>query len=295
MPQELDLEHFVQHRQLEVYEQTMARLGYAYGVDIRRARWLASSSIGNALVRAVDRAWPGLASSLMDEQLEAADGDVSSDLLREVAGTMRLLRAPVPSVRVLREDTRRGWPAVTPLGSTHGSVHWLVLDLPSLEAMSPEIRGFALGSGLGHLQCDHGIFYSAHQMAARRGASTAVRLVRRALRPWSRVMSFSADRAGLLVCGSLELARIAIQAEVERADGLSWLPRGPKIEQRLTALEEFERSSVFARVQGLRERERDANLLASAGQRAGARVGIPDDAWSLARVDQRLTERLKLL
>src|SRR5689334_21462991 len=55
-----DLTHFVHHRMLDVYEQSMARQGYAYGVDLRRSRWLASSVVGNALVRAVDRAWPHL-------------------------------------------------------------------------------------------------------------------------------------------------------------------------------------------------------------------------------------------
>ncbi|MCA9698611.1 MAG: hypothetical protein KC431_13880, partial [Myxococcales bacterium] len=61
MSERLDLSHYLQHRQLDAYEQSMARQGYAYGVDLRRSRWLASSTLGNPMMRAVDRYWPELA------------------------------------------------------------------------------------------------------------------------------------------------------------------------------------------------------------------------------------------
>ena len=45
-----DLPQFLQRRELAAYEQRLARTGYAYGVDLRRAAWLAGSMLGDPLM-----------------------------------------------------------------------------------------------------------------------------------------------------------------------------------------------------------------------------------------------------
>lgn len=310
-----DLSHFVQHRQLDVYEQSMARQGYAYGVDLRRSRWLASSTVGNALVRAVDRAWSELSDHLAREVvLEARRAPPS--LLREIAGHMNLLRAPLPTVKLLRPEQRGRWPLVTPLGATRGGALWLILDVDALAALDASKRAFLLGSGLGHLHCDHAVFFSAHLLASRRegnlssrrfSADVQIQALRSAMVPWTKVMVFSADRAGLIACGRLETAVAMIEnppiplgpVALGVSEESSWLPPLPPPAVRIHALEEFARSARFARETALRARQRE--LARNVTQQAGAEpespenIHVPADAWTLARVDARLTARLNLI
>lgn len=297
-----DLARFVQHRQLDMYEQTMARLAYAYGVDIRRSRWLVHSSLGNTLVRAVDRGWPELSATLMRDELDGADA-IPAAILARISRIQSLLRAPRPSLRRLRHGPRgpaRRWPAVTPLGATHGDVGWLVVDIDALRQAGPEAGDFMIGAGLGHLQCDHAIFFTAHLLAVQRTPNLSVQLVRRALAPWSRVMAFSADRAGMLATGELEGALAGMLASVLDEDRATeprpWLPRPPSYEQRKQALEEFARTEVFARMRALRLADpTGATLLGNLRGARPAAQGVGSDTWSLARVDERLTRRLRLL
>lgn len=313
-----DLSHFVQHRQLDVYAQSMARQGYAYGVDLRRFRWLASSTVGNAMVRAVDRAWPELSTRLASEAvLDATTTDVR--LLRELGGHVDRLRAPLPAVHPLRPEQRGRWPLVTALGATRGSAMWLVLDVPNLLALEPATRAFLLGAGLGHLHCEHGVFFSAHLLASR-DRQGPLRALRTALGPWTKVMIFSADRAGLLACTDLQAAIATIEnppVPVGDDPDPAWLPKPPTTAMRIRALEEFARSAVYARVVAAQARKRELNLrrlaleldkgpeppAREAPQTEGAAATppepepphVPADAWSLARVDARLTARLKIL
>lgn len=306
-----DLTHFVQHRQLDVYEQSMARQGYAYGVDLRRSRWLAGSTVGNAVVRAVDRAWPELSAHLLDEAL--LDGRTTpTSLLRELLVHANLLRAPLPTVRLLRPEQRGRWPLVTPLGATRGGSLWLILDAEGLMTLGSLERAFLLGSGLGHLHCDHAVFFSAHLLAKRREGNTSIRTLRSALAPWTKVMSFSADRAGLLACARLQTAISMIESPpmpVGEDPDPGWLPQPASPTMRVQALEEFARSTVFARVEIMRARQRDLARKrrsvpsASGPEQAGPTtessepepIHVPPDAWSLARVDTRLTARLQLI
>ena len=317
-----DLRHFVQHRQLDVYEQSMARRGYAYGVDLRRSRWLASSTLGNPLVRAVDRAWPELAAHLLDEAL--LDGQTTpTSLLRELAAHISLLRAPLPTVRLVRAEQRGRWPLVTALGATRGNAQWLVLDAEALAALDADKRAFLLGSGLGHLHCDHAVFFTAHLLAKRREGTSSIRALQAALQPWTKVMMFSADRAGLLACGRLASAIAVIEnppVPIGDDPDPRWLPPLPSAAVRVQALEEFARSAVFARIEATRARQRelarDASLIAprklererdepdaeTTNQSSTPppapepeSIHVPADAWSLARVDARLTDRLNLL
>lgn len=317
MSQGPDLSHFVQHRQLDVYEQGMARQGYAYGVDLRRSRWLASSTIGNALVRAVDRAWPELAEHLEGEVLrESLVGDRSAfGLLHELAGLMNLLRAPLPTVKLLRTDQRGRWPLVTPLGATRGGALWLIVDVDALAVVPAEQRAFLLGSALGHLHCDHAVFFTAHLLANRREGNAQIRTLRSAMIPWTKVMVFSADRAGLIACGQLETAITMIEnppiAVGDTPDpDMHWLPKLAPTAVRIRALEEFARSAVFARITTMRARQRElARNITLLEPKPGALgtegaepngaaddpIHVPAEAWSLARVDARLTDRLNLL
>ena len=66
------------------------------------------------------------------------------------------------------------------------------------------------------------------------------------LRPWSRVCTFSADRAGLLCVDDFDLARAALRAHAD--SGVPWLPPAPDVAERLRALEEFSKSRVLARL-----------------------------------------------
>lgn len=320
-----DLRHFVQHRQLDVYEQSMARRGYAYGVDLRRSRWLASSTLGNPLVRAVDRAWPELAAHLLDEAL--LDGQTTpTPLLRELAAHITLLRAPLPTIRLLRPEQRGSWPLVTALGATRGNAQWLVLDAEALQSLDADKRAFLLGAGLGHLHCEHAVFFTAHLLANRREGNSGIRALQTILQPWTKVMMFSADRAGLLACGRLASAISVIEnppMPVGDDPDPRWLPPTPPAAARVLALEEFARSAVFARIEATRARQRELarslNLLAprkltheredadaetDTETKAKAKpppppkpepIHVPADAWSLARVDARLTDRLNLL
>lgn len=314
-----DFSHFVQHRQLDVYEQSMARQGYAYGVDLRRSHWLANSTIGNALVRSVDRAWTELAQYLDTEVLRDAR-EAPLGLLRELAAHMNLLRAPLPTVKLLRAQQRGRWPLVTPLGATRGGALWLILDAEALMALDAEQRAFLLGAGLGHLHCDHAVFFSAHFLAKRRDVSSGrlaedlqIRALRSAMSPWTKVMAFSADRAGLIACGRLETAVSLIEnPPIPLAVGVSqlepsWLPPLPPAALRIQALEEFARSARFARELALRARQRELarNIMPTPEPREpnepnepaepSDNIHVPADAWTLARVDARLTARLNLI
>jgi len=298
-----DLNRFIQSRQLDLYEQGMARQTYAYGVDIRRSRWLANSRIGNTLVRAVDRAWPQLSTQLMATELDGPSV-IPHDLLSRLHRVRSLLRAPLPSVRSLRRGPNRSqfsWPVVTALGSVHGHANWLVIDIDALRQLPPEAQDFVLGTGLGHLQCDHGIFFSAHLLAARQRATLTVRAAQRLLTPWSRVMAFSADRAGLLSSGSVPTALSGLHALTKRSeysdDLRHWLPMDPPLSARELALEEFSHSEVFTRLQRLHQANQKGVTLLGGIETSPppSSSELPPQTWSLARVDSRLTQRLKLL
>lgn len=257
-----DLQHFLQRRELLAYEQRLARAVYAYGVDLRRAMWLHGSTIGDAAMRGVDRRWNEATKDLA-ERLEPPGRAPPTPLLEELARQIRLLRAPLPTLRLLKPELSGQWPIVTPLGTTKGGVHWLILDADRLTEATPPERAFALGWGLGHLQCDHGPIFAAHWMAHHRGRG--VGFVRTLLRHWSSVATFSADRAGMLATNSLEEALEGLP--LCDSPKVPWLPRTPSLEARRQALEDFDRSTVMIRLR----------LLAEAGH-ADWLVGSPRNA-----------------
>ena len=266
-----DLPHFLQRREILAYEQRVARAAYAYGVDIRRAAWIHGSRIGDPLIRGVDRRWNATTKALQDVLLPASE-QPPPEILEELAKLIRLLRAPLPSLRVLRSDVKEPWPIATPLGTTHGGIHWLVLDLPRLLECTPVERTYVLGWALGHLQCDHGPLFAGHLMAHR--AQRSLGPMGFVLRPWARVATFSADRAAMLAVGSLERALEGMP--LTEAKDVPWLPNRADLDARRRALEDFARSAVMARL----------SVLSSVG-RAEWSLGAPRPAASGA-----ITERL---
>jgi hypothetical protein len=180
--------------------------------------------------------------SLDEDSLRPLQKAPPTALLEELARLIYLLRAPLPTLRLLRPQVASAWPAATPLGTTKGAIHWLVLDLDRVMSMEADERAFVLASTLAHLQCDHGAIFAAHLMAHR---GHRLGLVKGLLRPWAKVSVFSADRAGLVAVRSLETALDAMERQA--AEHVAWLPRWPDLSQRRQALQDFDRSTLMAR------------------------------------------------
>lgn len=321
MDSPIDLSRYIQRRHFRSFERDMARSTYGYGVDLRRGHWLTTSLVGQAPLRALEHSWYAISDSLMHEELRVPERAGDIPLLGEVAKITRLLRTVPPAIRILRQgDARRHWGLATPLGDPRGSNEWLVLDLEALQHLPAPERAFLLGSGLGHLHCGHGALFLTHLIGHR---NSSHRLLRGLLRPWTKVAIFSADRAGLLASGDLQASLLALQRSIAAAP--EWSPQFPGFEARRVALEEFALTTVAARFRTRLRRdtseidlEEELRSLASPPPEADSDSdtqdsnqnsdenpdsektpdesdGVPDDAWTLARCDQRLTKRLRLL
>lgn len=327
-----DVSALLQRREVLAYEQRVARSAYAYGVDLRRTQWLDNSTLGEPIMRAVDRKWNTLVADLSGSILQDASRTAPLALMEEIARIARLLRAPMPTLRLLvRGLAPQRWSCITPLGTTKGAVHWLVVDPDLLGALPAHERAFLIGSALADLQCDHGPVYSAHLMTDR--AERGNGLVRLLMRPWAFVGAFSADRGGLIACGDLAKATSALRVHGESV--VSWLPARPPHAQREAALADFDRSSTMTRLRVLLDRHllaaqelslletrtpppvtettdgKDPEAPAESERdpyRRAAKTPEPKapardeemeralaGAWSLARCDARLTRRLGLL
>lgn len=243
-----DLAHFLKRRELLAYEQRQARSVYAYGVDLRRASWLQESRLGDPLMRSVDRGWSTTMQVLSDRLLPARQPP-ATELLEELARIIRLLRAPLPSVRLLRPSQEEPWPIATPFGTTRGGMHLLVLDVERLMDSTAVERAYVLGWALGHLQCDHGPLFSAHWMAHQ--AQRSLGAVGMMLKPWARVSTFSADRAAMLAVGGLDGSLDGLP--LTDSPDVPWLPTTVDLQTRRRALEDFAKSGVMARLTVLSE------------------------------------------
>jgi hypothetical protein len=344
------LQRHLQRRRVLDYEAAMARASYAYGVDVRRMQWLLQSTVAGTFVRDIDRRWPKLADTLEREGVRPVDERAPLWLFEEIARLVALLRSTMPSVRVVadRAAASASWGAATPLGAATGDVQWLVVDPVRLAKLAPSERTAALALALGHLHAQHAVWFTAFRLAARRDGVAAAALPGLSLlaRPWTRVMSFTADRAALLCVGSLAETRaaLAVLADADAKPARAWLPPAPALPERRVALDEFDRTAVVARIRAAQARAKDtaedtrrtsgvapsvssagtadagapnagapnagapprapdpasaptASASASGGDAPSAstsRQMVPDDAWSLARVDRKLTERLGL-
>ncbi|MCR9163977.1 MAG: hypothetical protein ACE37F_02255 [Nannocystaceae bacterium] len=274
----IDIAQLVGRREQFAYEQHLARSTYAYGVDLRRSAWLDRSTVGDPLMRSVDRRWNGLITNLSADALLPPGTTLSAAVMDHLLGLVRLLHAPWPSVRVLQPAVAERWPIVTPLGTTKGGSHWLIIDKDRLEALPESERTFLLASGIAHLQCDHGPLFAAHLMAHRSGRSEG--FIRTLLRPWSKVCVFSADRAGLIAVNELDQARDALRAHADPA--IPWLPPIPDLAERLRAVEEFSKSRLLARLrfsgphEGWSLAPRLAKIEATAGDATDHEEAQPD-------------------
>jgi hypothetical protein len=268
-----DVAQLIERREVLAYEQRLARAAYAYGVDLRRAAWLAASTFGDPLMRTVDRGWNALVADLSGSILQDPSRSAPLPVMEELARLVRLLRAPLPTLRVLvRGIASSSWPIVTPLGTTKGSIHWLVIDAERLMALPAHERTFLLGAALGDLQCDHGSIVAAHLMAYR--SDHGLGLVRTLLKPWSKVGVFSADRAGLIACNQLDATLAAMRAHA--TDEVPWMPQRPSIALREQALSDFDRSAVMVRVRLLMQRQPEFSLRSLRRGRGSAQE--PDEA-----------------
>ena len=278
------------------HKERRSRDAYAYGVDVRRTRWFTQQRVIGAALRAVERGWHAQWSTLRAKALEP-DVSCPEGLLRELARCVEILGAPTPAISCLRESAHLtgAWPTVTPLGTSHGDMHHLVLDLRALALLSAAERRFAIASALGHLQCDHGVLFTAALRGTAPDAPGWIKLLLRGLTPITRIMCFSADRAGLLCSDDLEAAMEGMRQQVAetRSSATRWLPASASFDLRVIALREFHQSDVYARVTSARvvNATRRATATASAPPTT---AHVPDDAWSVTRVDQRLTQRLGL-
>ena len=298
----------MRRKRLRTYEFELARRAYAYGVDLRRSRWLTGSSIGSAFVRGVDRSWLELNAAWEEQDLRPSEQLPNADLLAQLDSLVSLLRCVRPIVRLVRQES--DWPLATPMSPAHGSDPWLLLDEEALQRLPGPDRAFVLGSALGHLQCGHGVLFAAHWMAAHSTRSLRAKLVRSSMRPWTSVAAFSADRAGLLACRDVHVATEGIERGLEEVSVHPWMPRFASMEPRCRAIEDFDRSLTMARVRAavrtddaltglLEELERQVLEPSTPPESqndsaADDEVGIPPDAWSVTRCDRRLTERLGL-
>ena len=151
-----DVTAYLHRREVVAYEQRLARAAYAYGVDLRRSAWLASSTFGDPLIRSVDRNWNELVADLSGSILQEPARTAPMAIMEEIARLSHMLRAPLPALRQLvRSSAITNWPLVTPLGTTRGAVQWLVVDSERLMSLPPHERTFLLASALADLQCEH--------------------------------------------------------------------------------------------------------------------------------------------
>jgi len=257
-----DLAQFVQRRELLSHETRLARVAYAYGVDLRRSGWLDRSTFGEPLMRAVDRRWSRFTGTLMADELQPIDQPAPTAVMEELLRIIELLRAPRPTLRLLRggADPRR-WPIATPIGTTQGGTHWLILDTDRLSTLKDHERTFVLASALAHLQCDHGALFAAHLMSHREHRRAWA--VRVALRAWVRVATFSSDRAALVAIGNADLCMEAMQLQGDPQ--VPWWPQPPTWPQRVHNLEDFDKSRVMVRLKLMRS-----------GALGNARAGLAD-------------------
>lgn len=294
----------------------MARVSYAYGVDVRRFGWLSESMVAQTVMRALELRWDRVADDLMRGELQVPEGAATLPFLQEIVRIAELLRLTLPTVRLVAPAARGRWPLVTLLGNARSSDDWLILDVPGLAALSQAERAFLLGQALGHIQCGHTPLFMAHYVSHREGAGHLP--LRLFLHAWSRLCAFSADRAGLLAAGEFEPALRMM--ELTAREPPPWYPNLADIGERRRALEEFDRSRIVARVRSsqrfaqehpsvpelvtqlLRQEPPDALPEGQAPPPPPAAVPpaapgyeVPADAWSLARCDQRLTQRLGIL
>lgn len=187
----------------------------------------------------------------------------------------RLLRVPMPHVFV-REDL---FVCITGMGL--GQPYSLVLSSQYLERLDDEELAFLVGSELGHIAAGHTRLTSLFSASGRENPIVAL-----VFGAWLRRTEYTADRIGLLCCGSLDAAVRAIfkcsfhpltsrvsfpafaeqRRELELDPGLrmgEWLGETPYAVNRLRELRRFRESPLYETWKAEFDRRRAAIELAA--------------------------------
>jgi Zn-dependent protease with chaperone function len=204
---------------------------------------------------------------------------------REQLGAARKLRVAVPPVVVC------GVPARSQGAFGTEARAFVALSATWLERATPQETSFILGRSCGHIQARQVTGHTLYAVlvdgeglraVARRAVGPLLELAlapiglaaRVALSRWHRAAELSADRAGLLVCGSVESAGIAllrasllVRPKVSLADYLAQLRAAradaapgrwaelltgqPWVHKRLAALDLFARSALYGTLSGV--------------------------------------------
>jgi Zn-dependent protease with chaperone function/uncharacterized RDD family membrane protein YckC len=181
------------------------------------------------------------------------------ELNRIVARCARLLRLPMPHVFV-REDL---FVCITGMGL--GQPYSLALSSQWLPHLEEDELAFLVGAELGHIAAGHTRLTSLFSASGKENPIVAL-----VFGAWLRRTEYSADRVGLLCCGSLDAAIRAIfkcsfhplasrvsfvafadqRRELAVDPGLKmgeWLGETPYAVNRLRELQQFQESDLFAR------------------------------------------------
>jgi len=147
--------------------------------------------------------WARTASAVSRIRRSAAPVERFPELAEAVARCAKRLDIEAPlQVYVAQSDQ------INAFATGSRAPYTVVLYTGLLEALTPDEVAFVIGHELGHVKCGHTtwltlIGHLGHQSFGRQGLSVLLQI---AFLQWMRGGVFSADRAGLVACGSLEAA-----------------------------------------------------------------------------------------
>ena len=146
------------------------------------------------------------------------------DLYEIVADCAEKLGIPIPYVII--SDSVRGVNACT-AGTDQFSFIAISSVLPLV--MSKEELAFVIGHECGHIALGHVVYHTAATIFGQAGGLIPVvgdvvaKTIQMPLKAWSRRSEISADRAGLICCGDIQIAKRALfklEAGLLRVDGI---------------------------------------------------------------------------
>ena len=183
----------------------------------------------------------------------------------------RMLRMPTPHVFV-RDD-----PFVPVVGIGIGDPYAIVISAQIVEHFQDDELRFLIGRELGHIASGHTRFTSLMSSNGRENGIITI-----AFGAWLRTIDYTADRVGLLCCGSLDAAiraiavstfstvgrKIDLGAFAEQLKELhaepslrmaEWTASTPYATNRIAALHRFARDPLYARLGAALRAERDGS------------------------------------
>jgi Zn-dependent protease with chaperone function/uncharacterized RDD family membrane protein YckC len=204
----------------------------------------------------------------------------------------RMLRMPTPHVFV-RDD-----PFVPVIAIGIGDPYAIVISAQFVEHFLEDELRFLVGRELGHIASGHTRYTSLMSSNGRENGVVAI-----AFGPWLRKIDYTADRVGLLCCGSLDAALRAIAVSTFHALGrkidlgafaeqlkelqaepslrmAEWTASTPYATNRIAALHRFAREPLYAR--WAPRFAENASALAVAGNTETVYAGFWRRAWAFA-------------